>query len=131
MALIILGASSAAIAISLLGLGALRAWLAGSDIDEQERRKFAQALGTTLKSKRAPIIQSLRTRLEESCNEMKQELDQEMQELIADTKGQLKKAIEMRQHQQEQVSPHRQKILDAQHKIAQIHIDISEMITDD
>ncbi|MEC7985397.1 MAG: dynamin family protein [Myxococcota bacterium] len=131
LALLILGASSSAIAISLLGLGALRAWLAGQTVNELERRKFAEALAKTLKSKRAEIIKLLREHLETSCREMHQEIDQEMDQLIKDTNLQLQSAISSREEGENKAEQEREKILSCQHALKQHFLQLSEIAQDE
>ena len=130
IALLILGASSGAVAISLMGLGALRAWLTGQNIDEVERITFAQALSDTLKTKRPEFIQLIRSHLEDSCAEMRSDIDKEMKELIQDTQKQLDQAIEMRQKQEQHVQQKQTQIEDAIHLLTRLHIDLNERTED-
>ena len=130
LALIILGASSGAVAISLMGLGALRAWLAGQNIDELERIKFAQALADTLKNKRAELIKLIRTHLEASCRDMRTEIDREMNELIQDTQKQLDQAIELREKQEQDIQTIQEQTEEAEHQIQRLYASLSELIED-
>jgi hypothetical protein len=118
------GDCSTPISIALMGLGALRAWLAGQRIDEAERITFAKALAETLQNKRSDIIRLMRTQLEESFSPMRTAIDHEIRELIQDTQNQLQYAITI--HQQEK----RSEIEDALHRINTLYIELSERAED-
>ena len=79
-----------------------------------------------LKSKRADLIQEMRNHLEEHCTSMRNEIDNEMNELILDTKKQLDIAIAW---QEVQTDPQEQ-IADALHNLKRLHTDLSELFDD-
>jgi len=126
MALLILGSCEDNISIHMLGLGALRAWLTGQTIDEQEQIKFAQAMADALKSKRAVLIQQMRAHLETHCQSMRNEIDNEMSDLIQDTQKQLDLAISWQEQQQ---NPQEQ-IADTLHNLQRLHTVLSELFED-
>ncbi|MAA77637.1 MAG: hypothetical protein CL916_00130 [Deltaproteobacteria bacterium] len=113
------------VSVSMMGLGALRAWLAGEKIDEAERITFATALFDTLQNKRSDIIRLIRHQLEESFSSIRASIDGEMQELIHDAQHQIHHAIELHS-KQESISD----IEEALHNIKTLYIELSERAED-
>ena len=126
----ILGICSTPLAVSLMGLGALRAWLAGQRIEEQERVIFAQALLETVRGKRSEVTQIMRSHLEEACAHIRSEINQELHERIQDTQTQLDQSIDLHK-QPEQIILNKQADIEAAiHQINKLYIEISEQIED-
>lgn len=131
VALLILGASSGFIAISLLGVGALRAWLAGSTLDDHDRRKVAEALSKSLKNRRKEIIEILRNQLEKTSEELKMSINEEMKQLIDDTKQQLYDAVSARQAGETAAEEAEVRITNAKNELQRYLIVLQELSQDD
>lgn len=113
------------VSVSMMGLGALRAWLAGDTIDEAERITFATALFDTLQNKRSDIIRLIRHQLEESFSSIRASIDGEMRELIHDAQHQIHHAIAI--HAKEEALSD---IEEALHNIKTLYIELSERAED-
>ena len=109
----------------MMGLGALRAWLAGEKIDEAERITFATALFDTLQNRRSDIIRLIREQLEESFSSIRRSIDDEMQELIHDAQHQIHHAITL--HTQQEAM---EDLEDIVHNIKTLYIELSERAED-
>jgi hypothetical protein len=131
VALLMLGASTSAVAISLLGVGALRAWLTGLKLDEQDRLRLAEALSTGLVSQREDIIQLLRGHLQQSCDEIRDNVQEEMNLLIKDTHQQLGEAIKARSEGQERASQKRNVYEEAKKALQRLRKQLNEIDLDD
>ncbi|MGC6510244.1 MAG: dynamin family protein [Myxococcota bacterium] len=83
-ALLLLGVSSGAIATSLLGLGALRAWLSGAILGSDDRRRIANAFGDALKQNEPEMTQILQQNIEELGAQLAKRIDDHLQPLILD-----------------------------------------------
>lgn len=92
-ALLLLGVSSDAINTSLLGLGALRAWLSGAMIDSDDRRRIADAFGDALKENEGEMAQILQHNIESLGEKLTTRIDEQLKPLILDAKGLLKHTI--------------------------------------
>ncbi|MBM75479.1 MAG: hypothetical protein CMK59_08750 [Proteobacteria bacterium] len=84
IAMLTLGSSSSPVAISLLGIGALRAWLTGTHLDEQDRRQLAEALSIGLRSQREEMIDLLRDHINPPCLRLQADLNRENKALYED-----------------------------------------------
>ena len=113
------------VSVAMMGLGALRAWLAGEKIDEAERITFATALFDTLQNKRSDIIRLIRKQLEESFSSIRASIDGEMQELIHDAQHQIHHAITLHSQQEAMTE-----IEDTVHNIKTLYIELSERAED-
>ena len=113
------------VSVAMMGLGALRAWLAGEKIDEAERITFATALFDTLQNRRSDIIRLIREQLEESFSSIRRSIDDEMQELIHDAQHQIHHAITL--HTQQEAM---EDLEDIVHNIKTLYIELSERAED-
>lgn len=95
-ALLLMGISSGAIAVSLLGLGALRAWLSGILLGKDDRRRIANAFGEELKKHENDMFGVLKTNIEDLSHKLANRIDQQLTPLIQDAEQQLTHAIQAR-----------------------------------
>ena len=96
-ALLLLGVSSDAINTSLLGLGALRAWLSGAMIGSDDRRRIADAFGDALKENEGEMAQILQHNIENLGEKLTTRIDEQLKPLILDAKSLLKNAIQTKE----------------------------------
>ena len=96
-ALLLLGVSSGAIAISLLGLGALRAWLSGALLGSDDRRRIANAFGEALNENESEMTKIIHSNIEQLGEQLATRIDDHLQPLIQDAQALLSHAIEARQ----------------------------------